>query len=37
MDRKYSGVNMQKGSDLLDEPGHIFIVGLENGNICMHF
>lgn len=28
---------MQKGSDLLDEPGLVFIVGLENGNICMHF
>lgn len=37
MDRKYSGVNMQKGLDLLDELGLIFIVGLKNGNICMHF
>lgn len=34
---KYSGVNMQKGSDLLDEPGLVFIVGLKNGNISMHF
>lgn len=37
MDGKYSGVNMQKGLDLLDELGLIFIVGLNNGNICMHF
>lgn len=37
MDGKYSGANMQKGSDLLDELGLIFIVGLKNGNICMHF
>lgn len=28
---------MQKRTDLLDELGLVFIAGLENGNICMHF